>query len=1043
MNGSSDDDLTRHARTLKGLARALVGVEHADDVVQDATVEALRQPPKQGISLFAWLAGVVRNRARRHHRDTKRRSAREQRAAAAAPLQESSTPLDAAVHREMVARLDAALLGLPQPYQDTLLWRYYEGLSPGEIAARSGTPVATVKSRLQRGLAMMRERLDEDRRGGDWRKALGAVFGAGEQSATAAAAAIAGITWMLGKLALGALAAVLVGVYLWQSFESPDLALTAAASNGAATTAEASGPGTALVDVIAQREAAPKPTTARPAVGSATGEATIAGRCVDEAGNPLAGVRIEGRIYRSGSGSERYAHTVESGGDGTFAISFPISADENLGLSLQSPEHCEATGTFRDILAGERRDLGDLVMSLAYRVRGRVVDSKGVPQPDVAAIMNLQGPVIGQPIVRTWSPTSSGARTDALGEFVLTEKFPSGSYWIEFKNRALMDRNTARFELGGESRERTLEFVVAPAPLACRGIVVRSDGSPIPNALVSLDDNYVRTDPGGKFTVLPNPTRHPDQRFVAVQADGYLRRTDFAWRTDDPSEQRIELTPAPALILRVLDGATGHPIQRYAAHIVAHNNWHHHQIDTIADHPAGVSRQLVDPGHWFVTVKPGEGSYVRTAFIPFEMPTDRDIELTVYAWPEQTRRLVVTDGERRIAGVDVVLLDPGNIKVRRDTETWTFEDCKVSGPPLARIVHKGTTDADGTLLLRGPKADLALRLSGGDIALQIVQPIRLDETTDLVVPAQRGTRLRGRLIPLEVAQYIYSASKVGANEKPVPVGIHLIRVGDDHESLHRHLEPPFAIDEDGAFDIRGLPAGHWHVVVRRGKCSHAVTTVDVPAGGELQRDIDVTSVAPALVTLRFLVDGTPAKNAYINAMGWHSNNSFGRPQTSQTIGRTDEHGIMRIETLAGQLVLHVSAVDASGSGVHLVTTLPVPRTGQQEHVLDLRIGSLDLTIMQPDGSPAAGVRIRMAGSHDSWNIISDASGRVTCKHMAAGLLALEALPRSLGSEEARNAHARAHGYQALEHAWVSIGSITIAPGGAAPQRLTLPAHWDR
>lgn len=137
MTARPDDELVRHARSLRGLARALVGVQDADDVVQDAAVEVLRRPPRDGVSVFGWLAGVVRNRARRHHRATRRRATRERRAAST-PDAVTTAPLDAAVHRETVARLDAALLGLPQPYQDTLLWRYYEGLGPLEIAARTG-----------------------------------------------------------------------------------------------------------------------------------------------------------------------------------------------------------------------------------------------------------------------------------------------------------------------------------------------------------------------------------------------------------------------------------------------------------------------------------------------------------------------------------------------------------------------------------------------------------------------------------------------------------------------------------------------------------------------------------------------------------------------------------------------------------------------------------------------------------------------------------------------------------------------------------------
>lgn len=1051
MNGTPDDDLTRHARSLRGLARALVGIEHADDLVQDATVEVLRQPPKQGISLFAWLAGVVRNRARRHHRDARHRTIREQRAAAAAPVQESTTPLDAAVHREMVARLAAVLLGLPQPYQDTLLWRYYEDLSPGEIAARSGTPLATVKSRLQRGLAMMRERLDEDRRGGDWRKALGMVFGFGGQAAAAsAAAAFLGISLMLGKIALGAVAAALIGVYLWQSIESPDVALTAVAGSGAPTTVAESGSGMALADLVAQREAAPRPTTTLPASGTAAGEATIAGRCVDEAGKPLAGVRVQGKVHRSGSGWDRFAHTAASGDDGTFAISFPISADENLSLSLESPDHCEATGTFRDILAGERRDLGDLVISLAYRVRGQVVDSYGVPQPNVSVNINMVRLPRDRQLVETSIPSQPSAESDAQGNFNLRTKFPAGSYWITSNNRKSVDPEAARFELGGDQREHVLVLVVEPAPPACRGIVVSSAGSPIASAGVRLDGNHAFTDSEGRFSVQPNPSERLARRTIEVTADGYLSRRDWVWNIADTSEQRIELKPTPGLILRVIDGATGSPIDRYSVHIVSSHSWQAREREPTANHPGGKSRHLVEPGRWFVLVTPDASNHIPTAFVPFAMLSDHDVELTVPVWQEQTRRLVVTDGENRLAGIDVELLDPGDLQVRRDTETIKFPKGRLGGVQLARIVQNGTTDADGSLVLKGPKADLALRLSGEGIALQIVQPIRLDEASEIVVTAQRGARLRGRIMPPEVARHIYSASKVGPNDKPVPVGIRLLNGNVDllsgkydHESLHRYLEPPFPIDEDGAFDISNVPSGPWHVVVCRGSRNHATAKIDVPAGGDVECNLDLTALAPVQVTLRFLIDGTPAKDMFVNTLCFSTNDSFGRPHGSQTMGHTNDHGAIQIETIAGQLMMHVNAPIAPGSVATLITSLTVPRSGPQEHVIDLRIGSLDLTILQPDGKPAAGMQFRMADTRGSWVWTADASGRIRQEYMAAGLLTLEALPRSLSSDEARTAYAQAHGYQALEQAWVPIGSITVAPGAAAPQHLTLPSHWDR
>ena len=82
-----------------------------------------------------------------------------------------------AAQRELVRRLDAELLALPEPYQSTLMLRFFGERMPSAIAAATGVPLATVKSRLQRGLLLLRERLAKDDDGRDWRAGLAAAFG--------------------------------------------------------------------------------------------------------------------------------------------------------------------------------------------------------------------------------------------------------------------------------------------------------------------------------------------------------------------------------------------------------------------------------------------------------------------------------------------------------------------------------------------------------------------------------------------------------------------------------------------------------------------------------------------------------------------------------------------------------------------------------------------------------------------------------------------------------------------------------------------------
>ena len=54
------------------------------------------------------------------------------------------------------ARLEHLLTTLPEAQRAALVLRYQEEMTPEEIAAMLDTPVATVKSHLQRGLKLMR-----------------------------------------------------------------------------------------------------------------------------------------------------------------------------------------------------------------------------------------------------------------------------------------------------------------------------------------------------------------------------------------------------------------------------------------------------------------------------------------------------------------------------------------------------------------------------------------------------------------------------------------------------------------------------------------------------------------------------------------------------------------------------------------------------------------------------------------------------------------------------------------------------------------------
>jgi RNA polymerase sigma-70 factor (ECF subfamily) len=154
----------RHASRLAALvARILRDPAQAEDVVHDVFVEVWHHAQEFDASrgnVRAWLTVRARSRAL----DRLGRRARGDRAAArtgaeattdggrsAAP--EAETLYDASVLRH-------SMLALPEELATLLQGAYYEGMSATELAARFGLPVGTVKSRLARAIASLRQRLE-------------------------------------------------------------------------------------------------------------------------------------------------------------------------------------------------------------------------------------------------------------------------------------------------------------------------------------------------------------------------------------------------------------------------------------------------------------------------------------------------------------------------------------------------------------------------------------------------------------------------------------------------------------------------------------------------------------------------------------------------------------------------------------------------------------------------------------------------------------------------------------------------------------------
>jgi RNA polymerase sigma factor (sigma-70 family) len=127
-----------------------------EDVVQEAFLLLVRQSVAPD-NPVGWLYRVVRNRAINAARSRERRSRREGAVAARGePWFEGAAGdrLDALAATE-------SLKCLPIQQREAIVARLWGGLSFDEIARLSGTSTATAHRCYRRGLAALRERLDE------------------------------------------------------------------------------------------------------------------------------------------------------------------------------------------------------------------------------------------------------------------------------------------------------------------------------------------------------------------------------------------------------------------------------------------------------------------------------------------------------------------------------------------------------------------------------------------------------------------------------------------------------------------------------------------------------------------------------------------------------------------------------------------------------------------------------------------------------------------------------------------------------------------
>ncbi len=487
---STPEALLAERAWVRRVAGAIAGNDpDADDIAQDAWVSALRAPPTGGGTGRTWFRRVLRNRFAETLRGGARRRRREE--AVAQPEALPST-------EEIVARAEAhrrvveAVFALDEPWRTTIVLRFFEELTPAEIAARAGVPADTVRARVRRGVELLRESLaPRDDRRAAWVVLLGPVGGSQalrDAAHASSPASVSSLSAPSGGIALSSsttksvaavvcLLAIAGAAWFFAAGDGGDGADGVPGGAGDARTA--AGGGTTTGDAAARagdpdRAARGDAATAPSAV--VEGAASVFGQVrFVSPDRPAAGAKVELR-----RGEATHATTTDASGAFRFDGVAP-GGPAVVSASLAGMAPASQSGIWLD--RGEARRLDVLRLDEPVKAEILVVAADGAPVADATVEAYRERPRIERQDWAAQLPEpETTARTDASGRVSLGAL--SVGTWTfrathpEFAPGGLAPQTILR---GGVALRLTLRL---DRGHELTGRVLNYDGTPVVDALV-------------------------------------------------------------------------------------------------------------------------------------------------------------------------------------------------------------------------------------------------------------------------------------------------------------------------------------------------------------------------------------------------------------------------------------------------------------------------------------------------------------------------------------------------------------------------------
>src|SRR5262245_21478151 len=519
-------ELLVHAEFVRGLARDLVRDAHLrDDLAQEAWLQALRRPPRHGASLRGWFAKLLTSVFANHVRTERRRQLHE---AAVPPPPPADTAAEVAAKEQVRQRLLAAVMRLDEPFRTAVLLRYYEELTPAQIARRLAVPAATVRTRVARGLEHLRARLDREH-GDDraaWLLPLCAWPGVHPFDPTPIAALLTMKKPLVVVAAVVlAAAAVVLSIQAWPAAPTgaPGAAAAATAPTAATTALRGGAPVEAHADErdATARTLAGTPDSAADAADSEPmGDLLIRVTWADD--SPAAGVNVHvaasypGRVPRANLVTDAAGHARARVATGKTRVASDRASQDDMYVGREVEV---------DVVTGQQREV-TLKLAAGVDVAGVVRDGSGAPVAGARIWLTC--------FTQPWCAMAQVAESDAAGAFLVRAAPKEQSLGATAPGKApsqLVDLETC----DTKQPPVRIELVLGAAGGTLAGRVVDQQGSGVAGARVAFGKNRRLVDHGvdGRMTELWAPLQAVTDATGAYVLDGL-----------PPSKQPVEVWAA-------------------------------------------------------------------------------------------------------------------------------------------------------------------------------------------------------------------------------------------------------------------------------------------------------------------------------------------------------------------------------------------------------------------------------------------------------------------------------------------------------------------